>query len=168
MPNTIAAPSADESPVDLTPHEEIRDQTFLQTKLLRSISNSVNNIELFLIKSSSSLDESQKLTRDLVSKLDTSIHTIISLFQEYRDTNSVKERKYFVVVKGANPGLYENLEAAKSQIEGISGAYIRAFDKIEEAKSFHEHILECLDCQKFDPSTQPNPPPPQEETKTEL
>jgi hypothetical protein len=148
-----------------TPQEDIRDQTYLQTKLLRSISNSISNIELFLIKSSSLLDDSQKSTRDLITKLDTSIHSIISLFQEYRDANAIKTKKFFVVVKGHNPGIYDNFEIAKSQIEDKPSAYIRAFDDIAKAKEFHEHIAGCNDCQSYDPRPKT---PAQEETKTSL
>jgi hypothetical protein len=149
-----------------TPTEDIRDQTYLQTKLLRSISNSINNIELFLIKSASSLDESQQNTRSLVSKLDTSIQSIICLFQEYRDTNAVKERKYFVVVKGDNPGIYDNFDLARSQLEGKADAYIRAFDSFKDAKSFNDHLEKCSGCQTFAPPTPTSET--QEETKTSL
>jgi len=165
----IAPQNADESPVSQTPQEDIRDQTYLQTKLLRSISNSINNIELFLIRSSSLLEDSQKSTRDLIAKLNTSVHSIIDLFQEYRDANAIKSRKFFVVVKGSNPGIYDNFDLAKSQIEDKPGAYIRAFDDISKAKEFNEHISACNECQNYGPKpTSPAPPSLQEETKTSL
>jgi hypothetical protein len=167
MTDTTAAP-----PTSSTPHEDIRDQTYLQTKLLRSISNSINNIELFLVKSSSLLEESQQSTRDLISKLDTSVNSIICLFQEYRDTNSIKTRKFFVVVNGHTPGIYDNFDMAKSQIEDKPNAYIRAFDDLKHAKEFNEHIAGCNGCQSLIPpspsTTHEDPPSSPEESKTSL
>jgi len=80
----------------------------------------------------------------------------------------MKSRKYFVVVKGHNPGVYENFDLAASQIEGMAGAYVRAFDKLEEATLFHQHIIQCADCKVFDPQIASKFPNHEEETKTEI
>ncbi len=43
--------------------------------------------------------------------------------------------KYYVVWKGIKPGIYNNWEACKIQIEGFKGAMYKAFDTITLAKA---------------------------------
>lgn len=62
-----------------------------------------------------------------------------------------KRKKYYVVWKGHNPGIYESWDACKSQVQGVVGAQYKAFaDKAEAelaAKSFYENYV-GLDTQK--------------------
>jgi len=54
-----------------------------------------------------------------------------------------KVKKYYVVWKGHNPGIYTSWEACKSQVQGVVGAQYKAFVNKQEAedaaKSFYEN-----------------------------
>lgn len=45
-------------------------------------------------------------------------------------------KKYYAVRSGRTPGIYENWEAARAQVEGFSGAAYKSFSLYEEAVSF--------------------------------
>ncbi|MEJ2162739.1 MAG: ribonuclease H family protein [Robiginitalea sp.] len=44
-----------------------------------------------------------------------------------------KKKRYYVVWKGKNPGVYSSWDACKAEIEGFEGALYMAFDSKEEA-----------------------------------
>ncbi|MBT8302817.1 MAG: RNase H1/viroplasmin domain-containing protein, partial [Maribacter sp.] len=44
------------------------------------------------------------------------------------------KKKFYVVWKGKNPGIYENWEACKLQIAGVKGAQYMSFSSHEKAK----------------------------------
>ena len=54
-----------------------------------------------------------------------------------------KVKKYYVVWKGHNPGIYTSWEACKSQVQGVVGAQYKAFVNKQEAEdaamSFYEN-----------------------------
>ncbi len=56
-----------------------------------------------------------------------------------------KIKKYYVVWKGHNPGIYETWEECKRQINGVVGAQYKAFVNKQEAedaaKSFYENYI---------------------------
>ena len=45
-----------------------------------------------------------------------------------------KTRKYYVVWQGIHPGVYNNWEDCKEQVEGQSGAKYKAFESREAAE----------------------------------
>lgn len=45
-----------------------------------------------------------------------------------------KTRKYYVVWQGLHPGVYNNWEDCKEQVEGQSGAKYKAFESREAAE----------------------------------
>jgi ribonuclease HI len=47
----------------------------------------------------------------------------------------VSKKKYYVVWKGVNPGVYDNWDAAKAQVNGYEGAVYKSFPTPEEANS---------------------------------
>lgn len=49
------------------------------------------------------------------------------------------KKKYYAVVKGRNPGIYETWEDCEAQINGFKGAIYRSFSSEEEANDY----LEC-------------------------
>lgn len=46
--------------------------------------------------------------------------------------------KYYVVINGYNPGIYETWEECKSQIDGFSGAVYKSFKSLQLAKQAFE------------------------------
>ena len=44
------------------------------------------------------------------------------------------KRKYYVVWKGVNPGVYDNWEDCKAQVHGFEGAKFKSFESDEEAR----------------------------------
>ena len=62
-----------------------------------------------------------------------------------------KVKKYYVVWKGHNPGIYSSWEECKSQVQGVVGAQYKAFVNKQEAedaaKSFYENYKNF--CQKL-------------------
>lgn len=49
-----------------------------------------------------------------------------------------KSRKYYVVWKGVMPGIYDNWEQCRAQVEGFEKAFYKSFDTQEEAKRAFE------------------------------
>ncbi len=45
----------------------------------------------------------------------------------------IKKQKYYVVWKGVNPGVYNDWETTKSQIDGFEGAQYKSFATLNEA-----------------------------------
>ncbi len=53
-----------------------------------------------------------------------------------------KKRKFYVVWKGLNPGIYNTWEECKSQVIGFTAAEYKSFDSLEEAeKAFENYDL---------------------------
>ncbi len=56
-----------------------------------------------------------------------------------------KKKKYYVVWKGHNPGIYESWDACKKQVQGVEGAQYKAFasrqDAEEAFKGFYEQYI---------------------------
>jgi ribonuclease HI len=56
-----------------------------------------------------------------------------------------KHKKYYVVWKGHNPGIYETWEECKKQVENVQGAQYKSFTNKEDAeqafKNFYENYI---------------------------
>ena len=46
------------------------------------------------------------------------------------------KRKYYVVWKGVNPGVYDNWEDCKAQVHGFEGAKFKSFESLSSEISF--------------------------------
>jgi ribonuclease HI len=68
-------------------------------------------------------------------------------------------RKFYVVWKGLNPGIYDNWDACKQQVEGQENAKYKAFPSREDAvKAFDKGYTDYLG-KATPPKTAPGPPP---------
>ncbi|WP_075780052.1 viroplasmin family protein [Marinitoga sp. 1137] len=47
-----------------------------------------------------------------------------------------KKKKYYVVKKGRNPGIYESWEETRKQVDGFPGAEYKGFSSLEDAKEY--------------------------------
>ena len=47
-------------------------------------------------------------------------------------------KKFYVVKKGYNCGIYESWDECKKQVEGYSGAVYKSFKNIDDAKKFFQ------------------------------
>ena len=65
-------------------------------------------------------------------------------------------KKYYAVKKGREPGIFDNWDKCKSQVQGFSGALYKGFDTLEEAESYmgsapgkEQSVSELPDCYAF-------------------
>jgi ribonuclease HI len=64
-----------------------------------------------------------------------------------------KSRKYYVVWKGVSPGIYDNWEQCRAQVEGFDKALYKSFDTQEEAKrAFAGNMWHYLKTKKIAPT----------------
>jgi ribonuclease HI len=50
----------------------------------------------------------------------------------------MSRKKYYVVWKGKSPGIYDNWEACRQQVDGFPGAKYKSFESMDEAKQAYE------------------------------
>ena len=48
------------------------------------------------------------------------------------------KKQYYVVIKGRTPGIYQNWEDCKAQVNGFKGAKYKGFKSIQEAQQYIE------------------------------
>jgi len=64
-----------------------------------------------------------------------------------------KSRKYYVVWKGVTPGIYDNWEQCRAQVEGFEKAFYKSFDTEAEAKrAFAGNMWQYLNTKKNTPA----------------
>jgi ribonuclease HI len=62
---------------------------------------------------------------------------------------AIKSRKYYVVWKGVTPGIYDNWEQCRAQVEGFEKAFYKSFDTEEDAKrAFSGNMWQYLKTKK--------------------
>lgn len=67
-----------------------------------------------------------------------------------------KKRKFYVVWKGKRPGIYDNWEACKAQIEGVKNAQYKFFETKQEAElAFNSNYAEYKGKNKVKPELSP-------------
>lgn len=63
-----------------------------------------------------------------------------------------KQKKYYVVWKGKQPGIYDSWESCKQQIEGYKGAQFLSFGTIKEARlAYNDNYLAYKGTKKSSP-----------------
>ena len=73
-----------------------------------------------------------------------------------------KTKKYYVVWKGITPGVYDNWNECKAQVDGQDGAKYKSFETEEEAtqafEKGYEHYLKTVSSSKAAASLAPKAP----------
>ena len=53
----------------------------------------------------------------------------------------MKQKKYYVVFKGYEPGVFRSWKSAEAQINGYSGGFLRSYSDLEDANNAYHRFI---------------------------